>query len=300
MNNEPRNTKKTILLAVIFAAILLLGIVACLFAVFNSDETPDPSGESTGSTSNVDTSVPTSESTEDTAPVTVPTDETEPVEESTGATVPVTYPVAPPVNPPAPTQPPKTVLNLPYTIPGTSLVIQRIAPYSGIYLEDASNDQVTDVAMILLYNSGTEAVEYASITMTYDYGQLTFIASAIPAGAQVAVQESSRSGLVGGDLVSCTADVATILSLEMSDAQIQVTDNGDNSLTVTNVTDTDIVTVRIFYKYYYEDQSAYVGGITYTAKLSNLKAGETVTINPSHYSSDGSLVVMVRTYDTDA
>lgn len=47
----------------------------------------------------------------------------------------------------------------------------------------------------------------------------------------------------------------------MSEDQVRVTDNGDNSLTVTNLTQEPIVCVRVFYKYYMEDLDVYVGGL---------------------------------------
>lgn len=199
-----------------------------------------------------------------------------------------------------PTIPEEEVIELPYTIPGTNLEIQRIADYSGLYLEDGSDSSASDIAMILLYNAGSEAVEYANITMRYEENDLTFTASVIPAGGRVTVQESDKNSCVDGELLACTADVATASSLNMSQDSVEVTDNGDNTLTVTNLTAQEIVTVRIFYKYYLEDEDAYLGGITYTSKISNLKANESVVVSPSHYASDGSKIVMVRTYDTDA
>jgi hypothetical protein len=47
-----------------------------------------------------------------------------------------------------------------------------------------------------------------------------------------------------------------------------------------------------------EDVKVSVGGITYTSKITELKAGETRIITPSHYDKDVSRVMMVRTYDT--
>ena len=85
---------------------------------------------------------------------------------------------------------------------------------------------------------------------------------------------------------------------EMSEEQVQVQENGDQSLTVSNLTNEDIPAVRIFYKFYMEEEETYVGGITYTAKLTDLKAGESRKITPSHYVSGYSRVMMVRTYDT--
>ena len=84
----------------------------------------------------------------------------------------------------------------------------------------------------------------------------------------------------------------------MSEDKVQVEESGEQSLTVTNLTDEDIPAVRVFYKFYMEDEGTYVGGITYTAKITNLGAGASQTITPSHYVQGSSRVMMVRTYDT--
>lgn len=253
--------------------------------------------------STTETTQPLATTQSTTVATTEPT--TEPnIEPTTGPT----KPPAPPPSDPPPTIPPvidppkvpeKVVITLPYVIPGSNLVIQRVAPYDGVYLEDGSDAAVTDVAMVLLYNAGSEAVEYAKITMKYDDKILQFEASAIPAEGIVVAQALGKNSCAAGDLLECTADVATMPTLDKAEDQIKIEDNGNNSLTVTNLTDKDIATVRIFYKYYMEDTHAYVGGITYTAKISNLKANESIVITPSHYASGASEVMMVRTYDED-
>ena len=293
--NKKLSGKQIAVISVIVGILLLLGLIICIVAVVDSG-----TGENIPETTEPSASVTEPSVTETTEPSTAPT-ETEEVTEPTEEEETPEFTLPPYSHTPTqPTEPVRPVLYLPYTIPGSNLVVQRIAPYTGIYLEDGTNDAVTDVAAILLYNSGTEAVEYASITMVYDNGILEFVASAIPAGAQVAVQESRRCGIVGGALRSCVGEIATMPSMGMAEDQIQIVDNGDNSISITNLTDSDIATVRIFYKYYYQEQSAYVGGITYTAKVSNLLAGGTLTISPNHYSSTGSAIVMIRTYDVDA
>lgn len=198
------------------------------------------------------------------------------------------------------TQPPKAVIKLPYVIPGTTLQLQKVASFDGMFLEDGSDSEVTNVAMLMIKNVGTEAIEFAKVSMTYDDLVLTFETSALASGAVITVQEINRKGCASGDLLECTADVATLDKLTMSENMVSVTENEDNSLTVTNLTGDNIVTIRIFYKYYMPDEAVYVGGITYTAKISNLGAGQSVVVTPSHYASGASKVVMVRTYDTDA
>lgn len=282
--------------AVVLVLIVAVGAIIGIIVSEPEGNAPTEPSQQTSQPTEV-TSQPTEEPTEATVETTEATEATEePTEETTEPTS-TTY--VPP-NTPVPTNPPKTVLSLPYSIPGTTLVIQRIANYSGIYLEDATNSEVTDVAMMLLYNAGSEPVELAQLTLTYDDKTLRFKASAIPAGGRVAVQEMDKQSCAVGDLTKCVADVATMPYMEMSETLIKIEDNGNNSLTVTNLTEQDIVTVRIFYKYYLADENAYIGGIAFSAKLSGLKAGESVVVSPQHYSSEGSQIVMVRTYDVDA
>ena len=47
-----------------------------------------------------------------------------------------------------------------------------------------------------------------------------------------------------------------------------------------------------------EDKGIYVGGITYNVKVTELEAGTSQTVSPSHYAQGYSRLMMVRTYDT--
>ena len=152
-------------------------------------------------------------------------------------------------------------------------------------------------AALVVENTGSSSVEYAEICIVQGGCELRFKLSALPAGATGVIQEASRLAPATGEIESCTADVATT-GMGMAESQVQVADNGSDGLTVTNVSGADIPCVRIFYKYYMADENAYVGGIAYTAKLTGLAAGQTITVTPSHYASGASRVVMVRTYDT--
>ena len=87
--------------------------------------------------------------------------------------------------------------------------------------------------------------------------------------------------------------------MEMSESKVQVTDNGDNTLTVKNLSNETIPTIRVFYKYYMEDEKLFIGGIAFTVRVSMLGAGASVEIQPSHYASRTSRVVMILTYDSE-
>lgn len=190
------------------------------------------------------------------------------------------------------------VITFPYTIPNTNLTIQNITSYDGVFLEDGSDSDVSGIASMVLKNSGSSNVEYANITLNCNGTQLTFEVSDITAGSSVVVQEANKAAYTAGTYTDCSADVAEIDGFEMSSDKVKVEENEDGSLTVVNLTGEEIPCVRVFYKFYMDDENAYVGGITYTAKMTNLEANGSQKVTPSHYSAGYSKVVMIRTYDT--
>ena len=186
----------------------------------------------------------------------------------------------------------------PYALEGTELTVQNISSYDGIFLEDGSDGEVTGVAAMVVENTGDTNVEYAAITISCNGETLEFDASDLPAGATVVVQEKNKTPYQSGTYTDCSAVVAEMGDFEMSEDQVKVEETESGSLLVTNLTDEEIPCVRIFYKFYMADEETYVGGITYTAKLTGLSAGASQTVTPSHYAAGNSRIMMVRTYDS--
>lgn len=277
----------------LIAAALLLTAALILILCLRTEEQP----EETDVSSHPSATAPETEATESAGAVTEQSETSEPTDGTAPTEMQQTEPpvVIPPTNA---TEPTTRTLSLPYTIANTGLVIQQVSAYSGAFLEDGSDVDISNVTAIVLKNTGETAVEYASITLTREDEALHFEVSALPAGATVVVQEADRKTYTEGAYTDCTADVAELASFEMSEDQVRVTENADHSLTVTNLTGEDIACVRIFYKLYMQDEDVYVGGITYNARLVDLPAGGSQTVTPSHYAKGYSRVVMVRTYDT--
>ena len=192
-------------------------------------------------------------------------------------------------------------INCPYVIPGTKLVLEAINPYTGVFLEDGSDEDANNIYAIVVRNASSSCVEYMEITLTRADGKkLSFVASAIDAGARVVIMEANAATYEEAGYTDCTARVAMLDKLEMSESLIKVEKDAGGSLVVTNISNADIPCVRIFYKFYMpaEDVDVYVGGITYTAKLTNLAAGHFVVVKPSHYAKGSSKIVMIKVYDT--
>ena len=190
-------------------------------------------------------------------------------------------------------------ITFPCQVPGYGLVIEKMAPYSGMFVEDGSNVTTQNVAMLMVKNDGDFPVEYTQIRVMCGQEELLFDISALPAGEKLVVQEKSGKALLNSEATSASALVVQRADMEMSEDKVKVTDNGDNTITIQNLTDKAIPTVRVFYKYYMENEDIFVGGIAFTVRVLRLAAGSSVTIQPSHYTSQTSRVVMVLTYDSE-
>lgn len=191
------------------------------------------------------------------------------------------------------------VIVFPCEVPGYQLRLERLAPYQGLYVEDGTNVQVDDVAMLLVSNQGDYPVEYAQIAVQYGTDLLVFDISALPVGERLVVQEKNGKSIPAGQPHYAKALVVRRADMEMSRDQVQVTDNGDNTLTITNLTDATIPAVRVFYKYFMENEDVFVGGIAFAVRVEDLEPHASVTIQPSHYTSKTGHVVMVQTYDSE-
>ena len=176
------------------------------------------------------------------------------------------------------------------------MTIQRINGYSGIFIEDGSDKEVKNVAAIQVKNTSKQVVEYAKIELYNGDKKLVFEVSTLPANSSAVVMEKSKTTFDSSKNVTYgKSTVAYTDKLEKSsDIKYKVLDN--NSIEITNKSKKDIGCVRVFYKYKSEE-GYYVGGITYVAKVNNLKAGTSETIYPSHFATDGGQVMMVKTYD---
>ena len=260
----------------------------------------------TGSTQpTTESTQPTTESTQPTTgstqPTTNPTDPEDPTQSTEGVVVPPEE--IPPIVEILPDTDPDTGeevgISFPCQIPGYDLIIEKMAPFSGIFVEDGSNANVQDVAMLLVRNNGNTPIEYTQISVMCGEDELLFDISALPAGQKLVVQEKNGKAISGDDIKSATALVIQRTDMEMSAGKVRVVDNGNNTLTIQNLTDQTIPTVRVFYKYYMQEEAIYVGGIAFTVRISKLGAGASISISPSHYTSQTSRVVMVRTYDSE-
>ena len=183
-------------------------------------------------------------------------------------------------------------LSFPCTLEGYGLVLEKLAPYEGIFLEDGTGRKVSRIAMLQVKNGGSLPVEYCELRISFSGEELCFTLSALPAGATVLVQEKAGKALPDSPPTGVVATVIPRDRMSLSEDRVKVKDNGDNSLTVTNLTGEALTDLRIFYKYYKE--GVYLGGIAFSLRINELPAGKSVTLKPAHFASGECRVVMVQ------
>ena len=185
----------------------------------------------------------------------------------------------------------------PYRIPDTSLVIQKVRPYDGVFIEDGSDREVAMISAIVVENAGDEYIEYAKISMECNGKPLLYELKTLEPKGVIIVQESTAAAYEEGEYCNCSAEIATMGSLDMSEDYVEIEETNTGSIRITNISGKDIPSIRIFYKYYNNETKVLLGGITYTISVTDMKKGETREVIPSHYEKGVSRIMMVRTYD---
>ena len=175
-----------------------------------------------------------------------------------------------------------------FKVDDAAITIQRINGYSGIFIEDGSDKEVKNVAAIEVKNTSNKPLEFAQIQLYNGSKKLVFDVSTLPANSSAVVMEKNKA--------SFNSSKGYVNSLEKA-SSIKCKKVKNNGIEVTNTSSKNIPCVRVFYKYK-SSEGYYVGGITYTAKVEDLKAGASQTIYPSHFASDGGEIMMVKAYNS--
>lgn len=174
------------------------------------------------------------------------------------------------------------------------LEIEKISSYVGVYMEDGSDEIVSNVMMLILKNTGEQDLQLAQIKIIYEGFTAEFEASNIPAGERVVLLEKNRAPMPEGEPQSVETGYLIFFQEPMSiyADKFEIT-GGDGYLDVTNISGEDVTgLIRVFYKNASKD--LLYGGITYMATVQDgIPAGQTIRIVTGHYSQSGSRIIHV-------
>ena len=175
------------------------------------------------------------------------------------------------------------------------LQVVKIGSYSGLFVEDGSNDVLSRILMVIVKNCGDKTVQYAEIEMTDGENTAYFSLSTLPPGESVVLLEKNRMSYADGkDLTEVTIKNVAIFQQEptLCEDLLQIQElNG--FLNVTNISGKDIDgNIVIYYKNAASD--LLYGGITYRVTIKGgLSKDEVRQITASHFTPKGSRIMWV-------
>lgn len=179
---------------------------------------------------------------------------------------------------------------------GEGIELQALSGYQGPYVEDGTDDIVSDVLAITVRNDGDKTVQYAHIILTQGETAYEFDVTTLPVGASAQLLELSRQPMpdsTDGMTAQVTACAVFDTEPTMCEDVFQI-ETQDTAITITNNSGSDITgQIYVYYKIAYGD--LYMGGITYRVGTAGLKAGESTTCYAGHFSTDYSKL-MFATY----
>ena len=174
------------------------------------------------------------------------------------------------------------------------LVIHHISSYAGMFMEDGTNDIVSDVMMILLENTSDEDLQLARISIEYSDFTAEFEVTNLPGGEMVVALEKNRQPKPAEKYQAIGTKNVVFFpeAMDLQEARIRIT-GANGSLEVENISGEDITgDIYIYYKNSASD--LLYGGITYRVTLKGgLAAGEKTRVIAGHYTLNGSRILMV-------
>lgn len=176
------------------------------------------------------------------------------------------------------------------------LEVIDIGKYTGIYMEDGTDEIVSGVLMLKVTNTGENAIQYAEILLNDDEGNTaSFTLSTLRPGDTMVVLEQNRMPFdPEAAYTSVQSRHVAVFSegISMHEDQLSI-QSFEGAINIKNISGQDITgDIKIYYKNIAD--GVLYGGITYMARIEGgLAAGEIRQIVPSHYSANGSVILFV-------
>ncbi len=173
------------------------------------------------------------------------------------------------------------------------LQINSIGKYAGIYMEDGTDEVVSDLLMIELENTSEEDLHLAHIKLHYGDATAQFQVTNLPAGRRIILLEQNRMNYTASAPDSAEAEnVAFVEKFSMYEDKVQISAL-DGVINVRNISGADIdQDIYVYYKNTAGD--IYYGGITYRVRIEGgLKKDEVRQMMASHFDQDTCQLLMV-------
>lgn len=175
------------------------------------------------------------------------------------------------------------------------LCIDRVGSYTGAYMEDGTDQVLSNILMIRVTNNGEKTLQYGEISLTDGETTAQFTLSTLPPGESAILLEQTKMTYdAGKNLQQVSLNNVAFFAEEPTLCQDRISVQAlDGVINVTNISGTDISGDVVIYYKNWADGILY-GGITYRIIVSGgIAAGETKQLGASHFSQSGSRILWV-------
>lgn len=187
------------------------------------------------------------------------------------------------------------LLQLPYTIPDTDLVVTAIGKYTGQYIESGVNEETKDAFAVIIKNMSDKVVSYSSIEVQLSDKEIrAFSPTNLPPNQSTLSFPINK--VISFDDVTKFDVIESLVvptdSLPLLEGKVGV-DFKDGEFIITNLTDENLGDVYVRYKNF-APGNVYLGGITYSVVVNEMTAYETKKVKADSYSEDSSIIISVE------
>ena len=186
-----------------------------------------------------------------------------------------------------------TELTFPHTLPENGLILEGTVSYSGTYVEDESNDTVTNVTGLMVYNPGDRMVRFGALALEQEGKHLYFFVYCLPPGGRCLILEKNRQTYSEERVTQCRVLTMRWEYQDLHSEQVSYVGFGEQ-LTVVNTSARQLRHVALWYKRYDQERACYLGGIAYSAHAFKLAARSHRILTPGYYSAGSVKVVNVE------
>ena len=174
--------------------------------------------------------------------------------------------------------------------------IDKIYAATGYFPEDGNDEAVENVLAVQLTNTSDKALEYLTFRLFLNESSYRFAATTVPAGKSVYVfNDEKKEAPEVIRYVDIAVDYEVYFPEEPSiESEVFDYGLGSGSVTVTNISDTDIESDIVVY-YKNKSDRGYYGGITYRFRITGgLRASESFTAYAPHVNPQMTEIMFVQ------
>lgn len=183
------------------------------------------------------------------------------------------------------------------TLAEKNLTLDRIGTYTGAYVEDGSDEPITNVAAAFFTNHSEQMLQIAEVEVKLDEGVTAlFRITNVPAGKSVFAMAQDKVTCGGNAKAEYVSDASRFFEEVSLEEEKFDTEGTEGRLTLKNKTEETLPCVYVYYKTQL-NKDVYLGGITYRVPFEGIPGKTQIETDAGHYSPDTSEIVEVQILD---